>query len=99
MSTTWLLGTWLLAAQASEVPAVAPPGFDLGPAKETRVLYAGVPGTERGKTFLEFLRASFTNVGELDLTKLSAETARGWDVIVADGPRMYPMKPEDSLPS
>ena len=95
MATTWLLATLALAGTDDE-KAARP---DLGPERATRVLYAGVPGTERERAFLEFLRGSFTTVGNVELAKLSADATRGYDVVVADGPRMYPMDQDSTLPS
>lgn len=81
-------------AQASLPPADAPVVYDLGAAKHLKVLYAGVPGSPRAKSFVEFLKANFEKVGEVDVTKLSKEAAAPWDVVVCDGKRLYPMDPK-----
>ena len=82
---------------AAPLPFTAPAAYDLGPAKHLKILYAGVPDSPRAKSFVEFLKANFESVGELDVTKLSKETAAPYDVVVCDGKRLYPM--DDQHPS
>lgn len=83
------------AAAAPAAPAASAPAvYDLGAAKHLKVLYAGVPDSPRAKNFMEFLKANFESVGELDVTKLSKETAAPYDVVVCDGKRLYPMDPK-----
>jgi len=81
----------VLAASLMSAPARAQASYDLGDAKHLKVLYAGVPDTPRAKAFVEFLKANFEKVGELDVTQLSKATAAPWDVVVCDGKRLYPM--------
>jgi hypothetical protein len=82
-------------AQSTPAPdAPAAPTYDLGDAKHLKVLYAGVPDTPRAKAFVDFLKANFEKVGELDVAQLSQQTAAPWDVVVCDGRRLYPMDPQ-----
>lgn len=82
------------AAAPAQTAAAPPSAYDLGDAKHLKVLYAGVPDTPRAKAFVDFLKANFENVGELDVTKLTKATAAPWDVVVCDGKRLYPMDPK-----
>jgi hypothetical protein len=68
--------------------------YDLGDAKHLKVLYAGVPDTSRARVFMEFLKANFDTVDEIDVTMLSKESAAPFDVVVCDGKRLYPMDPK-----
>jgi hypothetical protein len=70
---------------------------DLGAAKQLKVLYAGALDSERAGSFLEFLRGSFATVGSIDIEKLSMEAAQPFDVVIADGNRLYPMDAESPL--
>jgi hypothetical protein len=102
MLTTWFIGSWLALGSGGSGDSPAAPVGDLGDAKKLRVLYAGVPGTPRATAFAEFLKLHFEQVGELDVTKLSNATAADWDVVIADGKRIYPMddaKPSLDIPS
>jgi hypothetical protein len=83
-----------LGSQPGDESAAA---IELGAARKTKVLYAGVLDTPRARAFVEFLRQSFEQVGELDVTKLSMQTAAPYDVVIADGRRLYPMDPEEGL--
>lgn len=67
---------------------------DLGALKNTKVLYAGVLGTERAKSFVAFLQSNFATVGAIEVTDLSAARAAKFDVVVCDGKRVYPMDPK-----
>ena len=83
------------AARAQDAKdAATPAAYDLGDAKHLKVLYAGALDTPRAKSFVEFLKANFEKVGELDVTQLSKATAAPWDVVVCDGKRLYPMDPQ-----
>lgn len=98
MLTTWLAASMLFVAQDKEPAAVAAPAeFELGAERKLAVLYAGVLETPRAQSFVEFLQANFDRVGALDVTKLSMATAAGYDVVVADGNRVYPMDPQKGL--
>jgi len=70
-------------------------GGELGDARALRILYAGVPGDARETAFVEFLREHFESVGSIAVEKLSTATAAGYDVVVADGNRLYPMDPKN----
>lgn len=59
-------------------------GYDLGPAHQLRVLYAGAPGEEREAAFVELLEGAFDEVRTLPLTRLVPELARDYDLVVAD---------------
>lgn len=74
----------LLRAQE---PVSADPAWQ--PHRATRVLYAGWPGGSREQAFEKFLRQWFDEVGVLDLEKLSMETARDYDVVIADWGSQY----------
>ena len=89
-----IAGLVVLAASLASAPARAQSAYDLGDAKHLKVLYAGVPDTPRAKAFVDFLKANFEKVDELDVTKLSKQTAAPYDVVVCDGKRLYPMDPE-----
>lgn len=93
MRAAFLTLGWAIAATA----AFGQASYDLGPAKETKVLYAGVLDTPRARVFTEFLKANFTHVETLDVTALNAAAAQPFDVVVCDGKRVYPMKPADGL--
>ena len=77
-------------------PAMAD-GYDMGASRSLKVLYAGVPGSPRETAFLALLRAAFATVDATDLTTLSMRTAAGYDVVVADGRRLYPMREGEGL--
>ncbi|MFO0983605.1 MAG: hypothetical protein U1E76_18070 [Planctomycetota bacterium] len=88
--------TSLLLALAAGA-ATAPAEDDLGAAKALRILYAGPSGTDRAEAFVRFLREHFTTVDSIDIEKLSAAAAKDADVVVADGPRLYPMDDKSPL--
>lgn len=62
---------------------------DLGAAKELRILYAGDSGGEREQGFLELLRPWFATVDSIPIRELSQESARAYDVVVADWRRRF----------
>ena len=89
------LATFVAASFFAALPlAGAQSSYDLGDFKHLKVLYAGVPETSRARVFMEFLKANFDEVGELDVAKLSMATAAPYDVVVCDGKRLYPMDPQ-----
>jgi len=90
MRSALFAAAWLVAGSA----AFGQASYDLGDFRHLKVLYAGVTETSRAQVFVAFLKANFENVGELDVTKLSTETAAPWDVVVCDGKRLYPMDPK-----
>ncbi len=51
---------------------------------ELKVLYAGHPGTDREKEFIEFLRLHFTEASTADLAKFTATSAGEFDVVLLD---------------
>ena len=53
-------------------------------ATDLSVLYAGFPGGEREKNFVDFLSEWFPEVKTISLEKLNAKSAEGFDVVVAD---------------
>lgn len=65
------------------------PGYDLGPAKKLRVMYAGATDLDRGQAFLGLLRAGFSQVDAIDLKSLNASAAASYDVVVADWKRRW----------
>jgi hypothetical protein len=108
--STWIAaGATLLAANrpalaqgdaqptAAPLPFSAPAAYDLGAAKHLKILYAGVPGSPRAKSFMEFLQANFEKVELQDVERLTKESAAPFDVVVCDGKRLYPM--DDQHPS
>lgn len=56
----------------------------LADATNLSILYAGFPGGEREAHFVEFLEAWFPEVATIDLQRLDAKAAEGFDVVVAD---------------
>jgi hypothetical protein len=56
---------------------------------DVQVLYAGVEDAPRTKEFKEFLGRTFTQVGTVDLTKLTHDAAKDYDVVIVDSPSPY----------
>jgi hypothetical protein len=75
------------ALAAAFLPAQA--GQDLGQHRQIAVLYAGEPGNPREAAFTEFLSKYFAKVGTVSLEDLGVETAKGYDVVIADWRRFY----------
>ncbi|MCY2961943.1 MAG: hypothetical protein NTY35_17435 [Planctomycetota bacterium] len=73
-----MLCTLLLALSIVQAPAATDTRLPLA------VLYAGAPGTEREIDWLAFLRANFATVDAVSLRDLTARSAHGYDVVVAD---------------
>jgi hypothetical protein len=63
--------------------------------KDLAVLYAGEPGNPREKAFTEFLGGHFKKVDSISLEKLSEQSAKGYDVVVADWRRYYSEKRDE----
>src|SRR5262245_23226756 len=86
-----LLGA-LGRAQEAAPPAATPPesarsrpkSDDLNKATDLAILYAGFPGGEREKNFVDFLESWFPEVKTISLEKLDSKSAEGFDVVVAD---------------
>jgi hypothetical protein len=57
--------------------------------RKIRVLYAGWAGGSREQAFAPFLKEWFDTVGVIPLGDLSAETAAGYDVVIADWGSQY----------
>lgn len=49
-----------------------------------RILYAGLPNTNRAKDFLDFLTKHFEKVGTADYKAFKEEQAGGFDVVILD---------------
>ena len=49
-----------------------------------RILYAGHPGSEREKDFVDFLSAYFTEVKTVDLKEFKEDNTAGFDVTILD---------------
>jgi hypothetical protein len=49
-----------------------------------RILYAGVPNSERAKDFVEFLARHFEQVETADYNAFKQEQSRGFDVVILD---------------
>ena len=71
------------APPAPAAPAASTDATDLS------ILYAGAPGGEREKRFVEFLEAWFPEVQTISLEELSPKSAEGFDVVVADWKSRY----------
>ncbi|HEX6811661.1 MAG TPA: hypothetical protein VF384_08575 [Planctomycetota bacterium] len=85
-------GSLLLASAATQSAATQTPDADAkawASHRNTRVLYAGWPGGSREKAFEPFLQQWFDTVATINLEKLSNETAKGYDVVIADWCSQY----------
>lgn len=69
-----VIGACALSASAQPQPAK----IDL------KVLYAGHPGSDREKEFVEFLKQHFTEVSTDDLAKFTGASAGKFDVVLLD---------------
>lgn len=65
--------------QPAEPPAAKP-----ADATDLSILYAGAPGGEREKHFVEFLEQWFPEVQTISLEALTSKAAEPFDVVVAD---------------
>lgn len=79
----------LLVACMALIQDPQPKAYDLGAARELKVLFAGTQGEPREKAFESLLGQAFDRVDTIDLRKLSAESAKGYDVVVADWEPTY----------
>ena len=77
-------------------PAAAPRAAGAGDATDLSILYAGAPGGEREKHFVEFLEEWFPEVQTISLEELTSKAAEPFDVVVADWKSQY--KDGRSLP-
>ena len=59
------------------------------PHRATKVLYAGWPQGSREAAFRAFLERHFDKVGVIGLAKLTPETAKDYDVVIADWCSQY----------
>ncbi len=57
---------------------------DVGEKIDLRILYAGLPDTDRKKDFVKFLSGHFEKVGVGDYLNFRAEQADGFDVVILD---------------
>ncbi len=57
---------------------------DVGAMIDLRILYAGLPDTDRQKDFVKFLSGHFEKVGVGDYLNFRAEQADGFDVVILD---------------
>ena len=80
-------GSLLLASAATQTPDADQKAW--AEHRTTRVLYAGWPGGSREKVFEAFLKQWFDKVGILDLEKLTMETAKDFDIVIADWCSQY----------
>ena len=78
LSTLALLSTLAIGQTAPPAPAKSADATDLA------ILYAGAPGGEREKHFVEFLEAWFPEVQTISLEALTSKSAESFDVVVAD---------------
>jgi hypothetical protein len=91
-----LHGSWaglaLLASIASgQTPPSPPPppSASAADATDLSILYAGAPGGEREKHFVEFLEEWFSEVHTISLEELTSKDAEPFDVVVADWKPRY----------
>jgi hypothetical protein len=93
-----LAGLAFLASIASgqAPPTAAPRAASGGDATDLSILYAGAPGGEREKHFVEFLEEWFPEVHTINLEELDSKAAEPFDVVVADWKPQY--KDGRSLP-
>jgi len=77
-------------------PTAAPRAAGAGDATDLSILYAGAPGGEREKHFVEFLEEWFPEVHTISLEELDSKAAEPFDVVVADWKPQY--KDGRSLP-
>lgn len=83
----WLSLAWAVSLGCgSPVRADEPLGLS--------VLYAGHPGSVREQDFLSFLRGHVRRVDAADYRTLTADRARGFDVILFDWTSLRPLDPE-----
>lgn len=57
---------------------------DAGAKIDLRILYAGLPDTDRQKDFVKFLSGHFEKVKASDYLNFKAEQADGFDVVILD---------------
>jgi len=83
-------------ASGQTPPTAAPRAAGGGDATDLSILYAGAPGGEREKHFVEFLEEWFPEVHTISLEELDSKAAEPFDVVVADWKPQY--KDGRSLP-
>lgn len=69
----------LLAVPCLAQPKVSPEGKI-----HLRILYAGMPGTDRQKDFVSFLGKHFAAVKSVDFSTFTEQQAEGSDVVILD---------------
>lgn len=57
---------------------------DVGEKIDLRILYAGLPDTDRNRDFTEFLSGHFRKVGIVNYNYFKPELAEGFDVVIFD---------------
>ncbi len=57
---------------------------DVGEKIDLRILYAGLPDTDRQKDFVKFLSGHFQRVGTVNYNYFKPELAEGFDVVILD---------------
>jgi hypothetical protein len=57
---------------------------DVGEKIDLRILYAGLPDTDRQKDFVKFLSGHFEKVGVGDYLNFTSDQADGFDVVILD---------------
>jgi hypothetical protein len=96
------LAVFASAASGQATPNPSPPAQPASPATsdgdatDLSILYAGAPGGEREKHFVEFLEEWFPEVQTISLEELTSKAAEPFDVVVADWKPQY--KDGRSLP-
>ena len=63
---------------------------------ELRVLFVGSPDSERGRSYVSFLRNHFANVESMSRTSFDPKQSEGCDVVLLDWPQSERTAPEAS---
>ncbi len=74
----------LIAALFVITMLVGPGMPQAGEKMDLKILYAGKPGSDRERDFVQFLKEHFTAVTNADLSKFAPAKAGGVDVVLLD---------------
>lgn len=86
---SWFCLAFLASIAVGQTKPPAPPATKPSDATDLSILYAGSPGSEREKHFVEFLEAWFPEVQTISLEALDSKAAEPFDVVVADWKPRY----------
>jgi len=81
---SWAGLAFLASIASGQTPPPAPSAKSAADATDLSILYAGAPGGEREKHFVEFLEEWFPGVQTISLEALTSKVAEPFDVVVAD---------------